>query len=164
MIMKTTTNLVKIDSYSLADFILKNYGPMSHLKLQKLLFYCDAYHLAYFNEELISDKFEAWVHGPVSRKIYDRLKDRSKLYSDLSFDTSNSDPQVEFNKLTSDQQDLISQILGELSTWSGLELESATHREKPWISARQGCAEASKCTNLISKDLTLLYYSSEING
>lgn len=46
--------LQKIDSIDLANYILYKYGSMSHLKLQKLLFYCDAYHLAYFDEELIT--------------------------------------------------------------------------------------------------------------
>lgn len=41
--------MVTIDSIILSDYILKHYGPMSHLKLQRLLFYCDAYHLAYFD-------------------------------------------------------------------------------------------------------------------
>lgn len=40
-----------IDSIILSDYILKHYGPMSHLKLQRLLFYCDAYHLACFDKE-----------------------------------------------------------------------------------------------------------------
>lgn len=44
-------NMGTIDSIILSDYILKHYGPMSHLKLQKLLFYCDAYHLAYFDKE-----------------------------------------------------------------------------------------------------------------
>ena len=71
---RVVSQLQKIDVLVLSDYIIKHYGPMSHLKLQKLLFYCDAYHLAYFDTELISDKFEAWVHGPVCRKVYDSLK------------------------------------------------------------------------------------------
>lgn len=74
-----------IDSIILSDYILKHYGPMSHLKLQRLLFYCDAYHLAYFDKELITDKFEAWVHGPVSRKVYGSLKDKYMLYEELTY-------------------------------------------------------------------------------
>lgn len=67
-------SLQKIDSVVFSDYILKHYGPMSHLKLQKLIFYCDAYCLAYFDKELVTDQFEAWVHGPVSRKVYNSLK------------------------------------------------------------------------------------------
>jgi uncharacterized phage-associated protein len=74
-----------IDSIILSDYILKHYGPMSHLKLQRLLFYCDVYHLAYFDKELIEDSFEAWVHGPISRKVYGSLKDKYMLYEELTY-------------------------------------------------------------------------------
>lgn len=41
---RVVSQLQKIDVLVLSDYIIKHYGPMSHLKLQKLLFYCDAYH------------------------------------------------------------------------------------------------------------------------
>ncbi len=62
----TQKEIAKVDSLLLSEFILFKYGPMSHLKLQKLLFYAQALHLAYFDEPIIEDDFEAWVHGPVS--------------------------------------------------------------------------------------------------
>lgn len=163
--MEKCNDLQKIDSVVLSDFILKHYGPMSHLKLQKLLFYCDAYCLAYFDKELVEDQFEAWVHGPVSRKVYDSLKDKSILYSDLAYSGKDGvEVDKGFGKLAKDQQDLILAVLKDLSEWTGVELEAATHREKPWIEARKGYSEADKCNVLISKETTRLFYKSEMNG
>ena len=163
--MKMHKSLQKIDSVVFSDYILKHYGPMSHLKIQKLIFYCDAYCLAYFDKELVTDQFEAWVHGPVSRKVYNSLKDKSILYSDLIYSKKEGeDVDVEFGKLTQDQQDLILSVLGDLSKWTGIELEAATHKEKPWLEARKGYSEADKCNELISKDTTRLFYKTEING
>lgn len=163
--MKMHKSLQKIDSVVFSDYILKHYGPMSHLKLQKLIFYCDAYCLAYFDKELVTDQFEAWVHGPVSRKVYNSLKDKSILYSDLIYSKKEGeDVDVEFGKLTQDQQDLILSVLGDLSKWTGIELEAATHKEKPWLEVRKGYSEADKCNELISKDTTRLFYKTEING
>lgn len=163
--MEAYKSLQKIDSIVLSNYILKHYGPMSHLKLQKLLFYCDAYCLAYFNAELVTDLFEAWVHGPVSRKVYDSLKDKSVLYSDLAFsETDGIDVDAEFGKLTQDQQDLLTAVLKDLSAWTGGELEAATHREFPWIEARGGYSEADKCCVPISKETTRKFYKSEMNG
>ena len=163
--MKMHKSLQKIDSVVFSDYILKHYGPMSHLKLQKLIFYCDAYCLAYFDKELVTDQFEAWVHGPVSRKVYNSLKDKSILYSDLIYSKKEGeDVDVEFGKLTQDQQDLILSVLGDLSKWTGIELEAATHKEKPRLEARKGYSEADKCNELISKDTTRLFYKTEING
>ena len=156
-----TNHLRKIDSIVLSNYILKHYGPMSHLKLQKLLFYCDAYSLAYFGEELVTDTFEAWVHGPVSRKVYNSLKDKSILYSDLAYSDTGTDVDKEFNKLSSEQKELITAVLSDLSAWKGIELEAASHNETPWMAARGNCGEADICHNTISKQLTKEFYTKE---
>ncbi len=70
----------------MADYILKNYGTMSHLKLQKLLYYCESYHLAYFETELFTENFQARSHGPVCTEIFHKYKTESLLYNDLYFD------------------------------------------------------------------------------
>ncbi len=138
---------------------------MSHLKLQKLLFYCDAYHLAYFGEELINDNFEAWMHGPVCRRVFDELKGSSALYSDVGYENKKGkkDPMIEFKKLTSIQQELITDILEQLSTWTGTELEAATHNETPWKEAHKGYGVADRCTELISKNTTREFYKKDLN-
>ncbi len=160
--MIATAKTGKIDSVVLANYILKHYGPMSHLKLQKLLFYCDAYCLAFFGEELISDKFEAWVHGPVCRRVYDQLKEKSALYTDMSYsEIPGVDEDAAFDALPMDVKDLLNDVLGNLTQWSGIELERATHREQPWIEARRGYGEADKCNVEISKETTRDFYRSQ---
>ena len=97
--------------------------------------------------------------------MYNSLKDKSILYSDLIYSKKEGeDVDVEFGKLTQDQQDLILSVLGDLSKWTGIELEAATHKEKPWLEARKGYSEADKCNSLISKETTRLFYKTEING
>lgn len=162
--MRVVSSLHKIDSVLLSNYILKHYGPMSHLKLQKLLFYCDAYHLAYFDVELIEDKFEAWVHGPVSRKVFDSLKDKSLLYSDIEYVDNGINIDETFESLSSLQKDLLNNILSTLSTWTGTELEASTHDEKPWLEARLGYGEADRCHELISKETTRTFYKRDLNG
>ena len=152
----------RIDSLVLADYILLKYGPMSHLKLQKLLYYCDAYHLAYFDTELITDRFEAWVHGPVSRKVFDSLKDKSIIYADLSFSGNAEKIEEQFQQLTTAQQELINEVLSLLSQWTGSQLETCTHKEKPWIEARGNAGLGDRCVNEISKETTLLFYKDEL--
>lgn len=163
--MKTTTPLGKVSALTLSNFILKNFGPMSHLKLQKLLFYCEAYHLAYFQYEIMDEQFEAWVHGPVCREVYDSLKDTSILHTDLSFDKNDKDPNLEIeHNLNSTQRELLNDVLTELSSWTGIELETATHSERPWIEARKGIPPSKACNNIISKKLMEEFYSQELNG
>lgn len=162
MVMEAIKDFKTIDTIVFSNYILKHYGPMSHLKLQKLVYYCDAYSLAYFGKQLITDEFEAWVHGPVCRRLYDSLKDKSKLYSDVVYTSDGIDVDKEFNSLTSDQQSLISNVLSQLSTWSSFELEASTHQEDPWKNARKGYSEADKCNVVISKEDMREYYSKEM--
>ena len=160
--MIATTKQGQIDSLVLANYILKHYGPMSHLKLQKLLFYCDAYCLAFFDEELISDKFEAWVHGPVCRSVYNQMKGASVLYTDMSYSPlPGIDEDAVFDMLPIDVKDLITDVLVNLTQWTGIELERATHREFPWIEARFGYGEADRCHVEISKETTRNFYRTQ---
>jgi uncharacterized phage-associated protein len=162
--MKQTLSLGILAANTLANYILKHFGPMSHLKLQKLLFYCEAYHLAYFDESLIEEEFQAWVHGPVCKEVYNSLKDTSILYSDIAFDkSSDKNPDIEVEQiLNSSQKELIVDVLRELSTWTGLELEEATHNEKPWIEARNGISPSHSSSNIISKNTMKLFYQQEL--
>ena len=161
--MEPLKNLGKVNAQILADYILQKFGSMSHLKLQKLLYYCESYHLAYFDDILIPEEFEAWVHGPVCREVYDNLKDSSVLYVDLGF-AGTYNPEEELNNmLSSDQSQLIIDILKELSTWTGLELENATHSELPWCEARQGLGPADRCEKRISKETMKSFYKAELN-
>lgn len=161
--MKANAPLKTIDSIALSNYILKHYGPMSHLKLQKLLFYCDAYHLAYFDTQLIEDEFEAWVHGPVSRKVFKSLADKSILYSDLEYSPiQDMDEDEIFESLNSSQKELIKSVLQLLHTWTGFQLEKATHHETPWTEARDGYGEADKCCVHINKETTRVFYKKEL--
>ncbi|MES2589280.1 MAG: type II toxin-antitoxin system antitoxin SocA domain-containing protein [Bacteroidota bacterium] len=149
---------------TLADYVLSSYGPMSQLKLQKLLYYCEAYHLANFDTNLLNENFEAWLHGPVCPEVFHELKGQSLLYSDIAY-TKGGNPKDEVVKiLTSEQFDFITLVLEDLSTWTGPELERSTHSEKPWVEARIGYGEADRCNVVIGKESMKIYYKAELNG
>ena len=44
--------------------------PIDQMKLQKLLFYAHAWHLAINDKPLFDEDFEAWPWGPVTRDVY----------------------------------------------------------------------------------------------
>jgi uncharacterized phage-associated protein len=160
-------NIGMIDSSRLAEYILKTCGPMSHLKLQKLIFYIQAYHLAYTNSPIIEDDFEAWVHGPVSRKLYNEIKDYSVLYSEIRFEQNDNEPMPEkvlADSLTEEQMNLINDVLNGCGNLSDLELENMTHSEQPWITARKGYGTGDKCNVVITKDSIKEFYRTQLYG
>lgn len=164
--MEFVKDIGRISVFDLTDYILKRYGPMSHLKLQKLLFYCEAYHLAYFDRApLTGAEFQAWVHGPVCREVFDMLKDVSLIYSDIQFVPSfgSKDPALVIKEqLTSKQLEVLDEVLETLSGWKDSELESATHNESPWLEARNGIDPGARCTNIISTQTMYEYYRKEL--
>ncbi len=165
--IETVRNPGIVDSIQLAEFVLATRGAMSHLKLQKLLFYIQAYHLGHFGIPIIEDDFEAWIHGPVSRKLYDLLKDQSKLYTEIRYAPNGEGPppqEVLEHSLTNDQNILVIDVLDELAPLSDFELENMTHSEAPWQEARHGYGVVDRCNVIIPKQRLAEYYSELLHG
>ena len=159
----STSSLSKIDSPTMAKYVCLKIGAMSHLKLQKLLYYCYALHLSYFDEELFEENFEAWVHGPVSRTLWDTVKKHSLLHSDIKYtlEKGEDDPiKLVQSVLTSDQLQLIDDTLDKLGKLNGFELENMTHSEQPWNEARIGYKEGDRCGVILKKDSIQSYYKT----
>jgi uncharacterized phage-associated protein len=53
-----------------AAYILQRRGPMTAMKLQKLVYYAQAWHLVWDEKPLFSSRIEAWANGPVCRDLY----------------------------------------------------------------------------------------------
>jgi uncharacterized phage-associated protein len=47
---------------------------LSNLKLQKLVYYAQAWHLALEESPLFEEDFEAWIHGPVLPTLYQKYE------------------------------------------------------------------------------------------
>ncbi|UAN20953.1 DUF4065 domain-containing protein [Enterobacter sp. JBIWA003] len=145
------TNLNSVADYLL--FFAQDHGDvMTPLKLQKMVFYADAWYMALNDgDELISDQFEAWVHGPVARALYVRFAEYKwrPITEDIAC------PELP-EKVTS-HLDEIYQVFGGFTAY---ELEQMTHQEKPWLQARNGIPSDSTCQNIIDKGITAEFYRS----
>ena len=56
---------------AVAEHVLKRLGSSSTMKLQKIVYYSQAYHLVRYGQPLFSERIEAWRNGPVVRDLYD---------------------------------------------------------------------------------------------
>lgn len=125
---------------------------MSPKKLQKLTYYAEAWSNALLNRSMISDdKFQAWVHGPVSPVLYQTYKDYK--WNDI--------PKVEDNssEFDTDDLDLLESVWLTYGENSANDLEALTHTESPWLNARAGLCDDDISNNLISTDDMREYYS-----
>jgi uncharacterized phage-associated protein len=129
---------------------------LSHLKLQKLLYFVQAWHLAINKAPLFNGKFQAWVHGPVNRQIYDRFKDVKSLYSGVT--VADIRPGFNIDALDRACKLHIDGVLDVYAPFSGSELEDLTHQEEPWIEARKGYSAAQRCEAELNEETMASFY------
>lgn len=159
------TNL--LDVKLLCDYIVERGGKMAHLKLQKLLYYVQGFHLAWFDRPLIEEDFQAWLHGPVCRRVFDQYKLKSLLYIEFMYIRANgekSPAEVLPRLVNEDQLNLINLIIDNYVKLTAAELEELTHGDAPWIDARKGYAGKDNCEAVISKESMRLFYKRYILG
>jgi uncharacterized phage-associated protein len=132
----------------------------SILKLQKLLYYSQSWNLAINKKRLFEGMFQAWVHGPVNRAVYDRFIDDKSMYSSVS----QTDAAYGFNNLAEQDKSHINNVLEVYAPYSGNQLEELTHQEEPWQEARKGYKPSERCEVLISEQLMQEYYSARLDS
>jgi uncharacterized phage-associated protein len=113
--------------------------PLTHLKLQKLAFYCYGAALAFdLENEIGTDiSFQPWEHGPVNRELWDGYKGFGA--SPLPTDDL---PLVSYSDTTSELLEAVLAVYGKLDAWA---LRNQSHLEKPWKdSYEKKCEEIDK--------------------
>ena len=133
---------------TLTNIILNVCDDVSNKKLQKLVYYVYAWHIAIVGQKIANINFEAWEHGPVCRRLYN-------MYRSYGW---NIIPQYNGFVLADDEKiKFIHAVLNVYGGYSANELECMTHREKPWIEARDtGISSA-----LISDTTIKVFYSQQ---
>lgn len=158
----------KIDIIDLSKAYLNHFCEnelsINHLKLQKLLYYTQAWHLVYFDQNpLFDDVPEAWVNGPVYRRVYDEYKGIG-IYNNIDSPSllSKDFKSVNFKALdlTEDQQMFINAVIKHYGTMSHDKLVLMTHSEKPWIDSRKESKPFDYSDEKISHKSMFDFYSA----
>ena len=110
-----------------AAYILKKKGMMTTWKLQKLVYYCQAWSLVWDDRPLFSEDVEAWANGPVVRELYGEHK--------AEFEVDRL-PVGNPSKLDDDGKETVDAVLDFYGDKSGAWLRELTHMECPWKDAR----------------------------
>lgn len=97
---------------------------LTNLKLQKLLYYQQGFHLARFGTPLFEEDIEAWMYGPVVPSVYDYYKKQGA--AGLTFDG-------EAVVLSREEEELFDQVFDAFRDFSAIGLMNRTHSEKPWL-------------------------------
>jgi uncharacterized phage-associated protein len=137
----------------IADWVLvsaKAKGELiTPLKLQKLVFYAQAWMLALKDRPLFAEDFQAWMHGPVLRSLYDR----HRAFAYEAVPVPDEAPEIDEEAAV-----LLRDVMDAYVVHTATELVDLTHKEEPWITARGGLPPEARCENIIPKDHIARYY------
>lgn len=137
--------------FDVATYILNELEAMTTWKLQKLVYYSQAWSLVWDDNELFPEEIEAWANGPVVRELYNAHR---HAYHIGALDRG------EIANLTENQRDTINRVLAFYGDKSPQWLSDLTHMEAPWKDARAGIPDGVRGDTIISKQHLAEYYGS----
>jgi uncharacterized phage-associated protein len=138
--------------HDVADCILEATSPMSTWKLQKLVYYCQAWSLVWDDEQPLFDaRIEAWANGPVVPELYKYHRQKFSV---------DEWPRGDWRHLSLKQRETIKVVVRYYGKHTGHWLRELTHSEDPWKKARKGLPPDARSTNEITLPSMALYYGS----
>lgn len=136
---------------NVAQYVLNKVGDMTTLKLQKLVYYCQAWSLAWDGKPLFDEEFEAWANGPVCPELFKKHKGKFVIEKNFL-------DKYKYDKFTGEEKETMNVVLKDLGGKSPQWLRDLTHLERPWKEARKGYAPGEICNNIIDKEIMQDYY------
>ncbi|MES2834249.1 MAG: type II toxin-antitoxin system antitoxin SocA domain-containing protein [Pseudomonadota bacterium] len=115
---------------------------ITHLKVQKLIYYAQGWALANLGRPLFQEDMEAWAHGPVAPSVFAHFRDKG---------FNAIEPQPITRRVVGDDADLLAAVNEKYGVFSAKRLERMTHTESPWLNARGDLRPEARCANPISK-------------
>ena len=103
---------------------------ITNLKMQKLLYYAQAWYLVNFNKPLFDDEIEAWSFGPVIRSVYQKYKEFG--HTPIIYDNKKGEILKKFSKT---DQEFLNEFYDKFINYTAHDLVSLSHSEDPFIEA-----------------------------
>ena len=135
----------------------KENSALTPKKLQKMLYYAQAWFLVFEDKKLFNEKIEAWLHGPAILSIYQKYKifGFSPIIKEVNQDI--------LNKIPSSIEKFLSDIWKVYGKFDADYLEILSHNEDPWRKARINVGEFSASKNEITDIAMKTFYKQLLN-
>ena len=141
--------------HDVAAYIVGKQGSLAPMKFQKLVYYCQAWNLAWRGEPLFPDRIEAWANGPVVRELYRHHRLQPAVYAW---------PQGDPERLHDADRAVIDSVLDYYGDKTAFWLSELSHREDPWLQARAGVPENARSEREITQHAMKTYYGALAQG
>ena len=122
---------------------------ISNLKLQKLVYYAQGFHLALFGTPLFAETVAAWDHGPVVPGLY-------RAYKEHGAESIPAPTDMDFDKYDPQTRELLNEVYSVYGQYAAWKLRNMTHEEPPWKTAYES-------GEFISQDSMKEYFKTLIN-
>jgi uncharacterized phage-associated protein len=137
----------------LLSYSAENGGElMSNMKLQKMLYYQQGFHLAYFDTPLFEEEIEAWMYGPVVPSMYEKYKINGRN----GIEPENDAEDFSFNE--KNELSLFNEVCKVYGAYSASGLMNMTHEEMPWKSTPIGEG------HIIEKEKMRLFFKTRLKA
>ena len=104
---------------------------ITHLKLQKILYYLQGEHFKAFGRPLFPERIEAWQYGPVVPNVYYQYVPYGALNLSCLFSPTDK---VNLQEVLSPEEiQCIDRVIDSKLNCTASSLVSATHKEAPWL-------------------------------
>jgi uncharacterized phage-associated protein len=139
-------------SIDVAEYILKRRGAMPPMKLQALVYYSQAWSLAWDGRSLFDDEIQAWPAGPVAPLLFERYQGQSVVQS-----VGGNDEEISRDLAATETIDGVLEFYFDRDRqW----LYDLTHVERPWRDARGALPPGRPCERAISHESMANYYAN----
>ena len=96
--------IIKITIFDVSSYILERLGRITAMKLQKLVYYCQAWSLVLDESPLFKENIEVWANTPVVKELYEAHRGMYNL-------DKNDLPSGDFSRLDDNQKETIDIVL-----------------------------------------------------
>jgi uncharacterized phage-associated protein len=159
-VVAVSTNSEKLSYKDIANYFIwlaaQTDVKINIYKLQKLVYYVQAWHLGIYSTPLFDADFQAWIHGPV---IPDLLE---KYQSQFSWEPISE--KVEQPKLPEQIGEFLAEVAEAYFKFDDETLERMICSEMPWLEARGNIPRDESCHTIISQESMKKYYSARVKA
>lgn len=157
-VVAVPTNSEKLSYKDIANYFIwlasQTDVEINSYKLQKIVYYAQAWHLGVYGTPLFDADFQAWIHGPV---IPDLLENYQRLFSWESIAEKMEKPQ-----LPEQIEEFLAEVAEAYFKYDDETLERMTCSEMPWLEARGNLPRDESCHAIISQESMKKYYSARV--
>ena len=144
----TMTGVFAADVFSVARHIRQRLGQVDPRKLQKLVYYVQAWSLVWRHRPAFGERIEAWVEGPVSPDLWaDGIQRTGRVR--------------EARELSPEDRAHVDRVLEVYGAMSTRELIDLSHEERPWLDARGSLPASVRSQVEVRQDAMAAFYAEQ---